>query len=417
MTSLVLHQNKTSPRLIAAMAVVIGAVLFLQGVSSFSKDFQLAHNLVAPVLDVQSLEKNLVNELTLEQKKQNFNNEVRKKYKNGVIIDVDEGVKHIKLTKYYQGAPVKLNIVEISPNINPALEIAPTLASETLARKSSITNIAKKNNSIVAINGTFFKPQTGVPLGTLMINKKMYTGPIYNRVAMGIFDDSYDMARVQLNASLKSKKITVKVDNINQPRMLASYVLVYTRDWGKASPTTPKYGTQIAIADNKIVNVSSQSLEIPENGFVVVGPASKLEALYNQKKIELDLATTPDWKGVNHIISGGPYLVKNKEVFVDMTEQKLGSIGGRNPRTAIGYTVDNNLILVTVDGRENNSVGMTLMELGRFMKDIGCVNAMNLDGGGSTVMYVNGRVVNAPAAKGGIALSNALTVSKVVTGS
>ena len=45
------------------------------------------------------------------------------------------------------------------------------------------------------------------------------------------------------------------------------------------------------------------------------------------------------------------------------------------------------------------------------MKELGCVNAMNLDGGGSTVMYVNGRIVNTPQNQGGIALSNALTIS------
>lgn len=95
-----------------------------------------------------------------------------------------------------------------------------------------------------------------------------------------------------------------------------------------------------------------------------------------------------------------------------MTAQKLGSIGGKNPRSAIGYTEDNNLILVAVDGREGSSVGMTLMQLANFMKSAGCVNAMNLDGGGSTVMYVDGKVVNNPQVKGGIALSNAIVLSK-----
>ena len=95
-----------------------------------------------------------------------------------------------------------------------------------------------------------------------------------------------------------------------------------------------------------------------------------------------------------------------------MTAQKLNAIGGKNPRSAIGYTADNHLILVAVDGREGSSVGMTLMQLARFMKSIGCINAMNLDGGGSTVMYVDGAVVNRPQVKGGITLSNALVLSK-----
>ena len=106
-------------------------------------------------------------------------------------------------------------------------------------------------------------------------------------------------------------------------------------------------------------------------------------------------------------------MVKNGEVFVDMTAQKLGAIGGRNPRTAIGYTADNNLVLVAVDGREGSSIGMTLNELASFMQSIGCVGAINLDGGGSTVMYVKGKVVNKPAVQGGIPLSHTLMVRKI----
>lgn len=95
-----------------------------------------------------------------------------------------------------------------------------------------------------------------------------------------------------------------------------------------------------------------------------------------------------------------------------MTAQKLGAIGGRNPRSAIGYTEDNNLILVAVDGREGSSIGMTLMELANFMKSVGCIGAINLDGGGSTVMYVNGKIVNKPQVYGGIPISNAIVLSK-----
>ena len=93
-----------------------------------------------------------------------------------------------------------------------------------------------------------------------------------------------------------------------------------------------------------------------------------------------------------------------------MTAQKLSAIGGRNPRTAIGYTKDNHLILLTADGREGSSIGLTLMELAYLMKEFGCINAMNLDGGGSTVMYVDGQVVNKPSEHGGIPLSHTLIV-------
>ena len=67
---------------------------------------------------------------------------------------------------------------------------------------------------------------------------------------------------------------------------------------------------------------------------------------------------------------------------------------------------------MAVDGREGSSIGMTLYELANFMKSLGCINAINLDGGGSTVMYVDGMIVNNPQQRGGIALSNALVVAR-----
>lgn len=423
MDTLVL-QPKYLPKIIANtlnVSIVIG-LLFTQhvfeGQPIFANEITIANNvivspLVTPILNSVDLENRLTKEISIQERTQNFNKKIRQKYKKGLIIDVDRGVKQIKLTKYYQGKPVRINVIEVNTDINPDIKLTPVIASDTLGSKSTITSIAKKNNSIVAINGTFFKPQTGVPLGTLMIDKKMYTGPIYNRVAMGIFDNGYDMARVELNAKLKSGDKTLKVDNINQPRMLSTYVIVYTKEWGKMAPACPKYGQQIAVENNKVTAISTSPLAIPEDGFVIVAPSQKLTEIAKEKNIELEVQTIPNWENVNHIIGGGPYLVKKNQVYVDVAEEKLGSIGGRNPRTAIGYTADNNLIIVTVDGREKASVGMTLFELANFMKSIGCYNAMNLDGGGSTVLYVKGKISNHPQYKGGIALSNALALNKV----
>lgn len=407
----------TPPKMIATAinlsiltALVVLANNFFKSPPIIAKEVRLAQgSVVSPLLD-NTRTKEDIKELTIEEQAKNFNNSIKNRYKNSMVYDVALGVKHIKLTKTINGRPVRINVVEINQKLNPNLQINPQLSSSRLASKSTITTLARKNNSLVAINGTYFKPQTGVPLGTLMINGKMYTGPIYNRVAMGIFDNGFDMARLELNAQVKSFKGNVKVDNINQPRMLSTHVIVYTPEWGSFAPTSPKYGKQIAVEKGKIISIGTQSMPIPQNGYVIVGPDERLAKIYKAKHVDLDIKTIPNWENVKHIISGGPYLVKNGEVFVDMTEQKLGAIGGKNPRTAIGYTQDGNFIMVAVDGREGASVGLTLKELAWFMKSIGCTNAMNLDGGGSTVMYVNGRVVNMPKVKGGIALSNALTI-------
>ncbi len=348
-----------------------------------------------------------------ESKEFIFEQSILDKYANTEIVEVEKGVKYVRMIKYYKNRPVRINVVELSQSVNDNLVIEPSIASDTLANRSKISTIAQRENALVAINGGYFKPQTGVPLGTLMINKKLYTGPIYDRVAMGIFDNGFDMARVKLNAKVETNIGGLKIDNVNQPRMLSVHTIVYTPDWGTTTPSCPKYGIQLVVEDGKLTRVSYGRSQIPPNGYVIVGSQKNLKPFIKAKRFKLDLQINPEWNDVKHIISGGPYLVKNGEVFVDMTAQKLGSVGGRNPRTAIGYTKDNNLIMLTADGREGASIGLTLMELANLMKDLGCVNAMNLDGGGSTVMYVNGQVVNKPAVSGGIPLSHTLVVKQV----
>lgn len=342
-----------------------------------------------------------------------FEEEISQKYKGLQVEEVEKGVKHVRMIKFYKNKPVRINIVEMSLGVNQGLAVEPAIASDTLSSRRTITNIAGRDNAIVAINGGYFKPQTGVPLGTLMINKKVYTGPIYDRVAMGIFDNGFEMARVQLRAELKTNLGGIKIDNVNQPRMLSVHTIVYTPDWGEYSPPSPKYGMQLVISNGKLMRANYSRNKIPEDGYVIVGPQKELKKIVSARKFKLDINLNPEWKNVNHIISGGPYLVKNGDIYVDMTAQKLASVGGRNPRTAVGYTKDNHLIMLTADGREGASIGLTLMELANLMKELGCVNAMNLDGGGSTVMYVNGKVVNKPAVQGGIPLSHTLMVRKI----
>ena len=71
-----------------------------------------------------------------------------------------------------------------------------------------------------------------------------------------------------------------------------------------------------------------------------------------------------------------------------------------NPRTAIGKLAENHYVFVVSDGRTNKSTGLTLYELANFMKELGCTEAYNLDGGGSSTMYFNGNVINNPTTNG-----------------
>jgi len=100
-------------------------------------------------------------------------------------------------------------------------------------------------------------------------------------------------------------------------------------------------------------------------------------------------------------IGGGPRLVKNGQVHVTYDEEVFFGSGvngtSQEPRTAVGFTSDRRVVLVTVDGRQTSSVGATLNEMAQFMIERGCVEAMNLDGGGSAQMAIPGRYVNVPS--------------------
>ena len=71
-----------------------------------------------------------------------------------------------------------------------------------------------------------------------------------------------------------------------------------------------------------------------------------------------------------------------------------------NPRTAIGMIEKGHYVMVVSDGRTSESAGLTLYQLAGVMKDLGCTEAYNLDGGGSTTMVFNGNVINKPTTNG-----------------
>ena len=102
---------------------------------------------------------------------------------------------------------------------------------------------------------------------------------------------------------------------------------------------------------------------------------------------------------VNDAVHAGPVLIHNGEIKITVNEEVFfgSSIPEIHPRTAAGYRKDGNLVLLVVDGRQVNSRGVDLMELAIIMRDLDCVEAINLDGGGSSAMVVDGKLMNRPA--------------------
>ena len=74
-------------------------------------------------------------------------------------------------------------------------------------------------------------------------------------------------------------------------------------------------------------------------------------------------------------------------------------VAGIQPRSSIGYTKDNELIIMVVDGRQADSRGVYLEELAVMMMQFNCEEALNLDGGGSSAMVADSRLLNRPAGR------------------
>ena len=114
-----------------------------------------------------------------------FVDRINKKYPSQNISYPAYGVAHIKMTRYINSKPIKINIVEIDRSANHLLSIKPQTAGVKLNSRAQIRTIAQKNNSIAAINAGYFKPQTWVPRGALVLKGEVLTGPIHNRVGIG----------------------------------------------------------------------------------------------------------------------------------------------------------------------------------------------------------------------------------------
>lgn len=147
----------------------------------------LIANTVIRTPELVGTTKNIIKNENPQILKQEFLQRISLKYKNYKILD--DGIVHARLLRYYNGRPVKINVIEMNQKVAQNYELKPaTASSNTLQYKTTLRTIAARTQAIAAINGGFFKPQSGVPLGTLLIDGKMYTGPIYNRAALGIFE-------------------------------------------------------------------------------------------------------------------------------------------------------------------------------------------------------------------------------------
>jgi hypothetical protein len=114
-------------------------------------------------------------------------------------------------------------------------------------------------------------------------------------------------------------------------------------------------------------------------------------------------ASGKKWK-MQTAVGGGPVLLQNGDIKITNEEElkfsgKTG-LTDKHPRTAMGYTADGRLIIMVIQGRSANAAGATLVQEAQLLKDLGCVEALNLDGGGGSCMLINGKETITPSEKG-----------------
>jgi hypothetical protein len=293
-----------------------------------------------------------------------------------------------------------------------------------------VSNIVSYNQGVAGINGTYFA-STGKPLGALIIDREFVSFPIHERTAFFIDQENQPyIDNLFVSSYFRLPNGTrYQIAGINQGRG-GNDIVMYTPVWGE-STETDRQGIELVVADSRVTEINVNNSKIPENGFVISATGPALETLAESVKAGDQITTTIrivpyaySPKQIVHLISGGPRLLKQGRVYVSKHEEKFRAdiAQGRAARTAVGITKQGELLLVTVDGLARNntsrkkddkaSIGMALEELSDLMLSLGAVEAMNLDGGSSSTMAIEGRAVNDPAGGYERSVSNALVVKR-----
>mgnify|MGYP000846264251 CR=1 FL=1 len=340
---------------------------------------------------------------------------VNKLYTESTITTISYGVRYGHMRKGIAAGPLIINYLEVRYG-DPLVEVRSVLAQDQIYGRELVSSMAKRSHAIAAANGLYFASD-GRPLGLLAIDGRLISEPYANRTAIGIKPGEIVIGQVSMNGKvILGDGRELAVSGINRSR-LTDELIIYTPDYGETSRTNV-YGVDLIVVDDIVVDKVTGQAPIPANGFVVSGHGAARDFL-NQVEvgdwITVELQLIPDWleQGFVHIIGGGPRLVMDGQVYITADEERFQPdiAASRAPRTALGVTADRKLLIVTVNGRQPGvSVGMTLEELAELMIELGAVDAMNLDGGGSTTMVIRDRVLNIPSDGTERSVSNAIVV-------
>lgn len=247
------------------------------------------------------------------------------------------------------------------------------VADTTLSRRLTPQQFYEKNGKpLLVVNTTFFSFQTNQNLNTVVRNGEMVSFNLHSTGGKG-------------KDTLLYHHTTGSAIGISRKRK-ADVAWLYT-------DSAAKY----PIAFEK-------GPEYRKDSFQYVSKYTFAPTLHHTPTLKRRNGIVERWK-VQTAVGGGPVLVQDGKVRITNNEEMKfagKALYDKHPRTAMGYTEDGRLIVLVVQGRMPGvAEGADLQQMAKMLIDIGCTEALNLDGGGSSCMLVNGKETIRPSDKEG----------------
>lgn len=317
--------------------------------------------------------------------------------------DMGKGLTHIYRREDMNGLPVEVNILEIAPKNRYILK--PFSGAVDKNGRGTLLKASRAVGARAAVNASYFDTD-GWIIGNLKLDGEWLGMESQPRSALVVADGKpmvmQDLA-YQGRAFFPKLGTFIDVKGINRSR-IAGDVVLYTHYYGPNTKTN-QWGCEIRIAANgRVTEVSKNgSMKLNKDSVVLSahGEAAKvLERVQVGDSVRLrETLGNETADGAELVLGAGPSLVADGKADVRSREENIAAdiARGRAPRTAAGVKKDGTVILLVVDGRSSASAGMTLQELASYMVKLGAWQAVNFDGGGSSEMVLDGKILNNPS--------------------
>ena len=329
------------------------------------------------------------------------------------------GVTHTYLKRKTAAGPMAVHVLRVDPRLVTIRSLMATRPGGGFGR-APVSAIARAYGAIAAVNGSFFSFKSNEPTSLLLVEGQIVSSSPYERSVFGIrYDGStfIDDARIHAAVLLDDGR-ELGISRVNH-QAKPNELTLYTPHYGPVTRTRIEpFRYEAAIDhDGTVIAVSNGNMPIPRGGYVISGNGwsyrTLVGALAPGSRALVYTRLPERWEGVRYAVGGGPTILKNGTVHVTAAREGFDHhiASGRAPRTAIGHTASGQTVMITVDGRQpKHSVGCTLSELARLMAEMGAIEAINLDGGGSSTMVVGGKAVNKVSGGTERLVSNAIGV-------